>query len=158
MTRNLLTVGLHGAGMRSEPRHVAHVAHVAPGSCITGGHWRGTRARALLPAGARAPAEGGEEVAVDAAEPGGVALQVEAVHLHHVHLVAVAGVGEGDLAPEVGDQPQRLEVAVELRHGGHGHARQLLHHVAHRHVVRQPHLVRHRRELAARRHAAHSLR
>ena len=36
MTRNLLTVGLHGAGMRSEPRHVAHVAHVAPGSCITG--------------------------------------------------------------------------------------------------------------------------
>ena len=86
--------------------------------------------------------EVGEEVAVDAPEPGGVLGLGEALHVHHVHLVTVAGVGEANLVLEVLDESQRLQVRVELLHGGHGDLGQVLHHVAHRDVVGEPHLVR----------------
>ena len=101
--------------------------------------------------------EVGEQVAVDAPEPGGVFSLGEALHLHHVHLVAVAGVGEADLLLEVLDKSQRLQVRVELLDGGHGYFGEVLHHVAHRDVVGEPHLVRDGGELAPGRGQPHPL-
>ena len=97
-------------------------------------------------------------MAVDTPEPGGVLLFREPLHLHHVHLAAVAGVGERNLFFEIRHESQGLQVAVELRHFGHGHPGQQLHHVAHGDVVGEPHLVRQAGELPVRCERFHSLR
>merc|ERR1719500_1390947 len=83
----------------------------------------------------RTPPHLREQMAVDALEPGGVLLFRETFNLHHVHLAAVAGVGERNLFIEIRHESQRLQVTVELRHFGHGDA------------VGEPHLVRHAGEL-----------
>ena len=95
----------------------------------------------------RAPRDLREEVAVEALKPSGVLRLREAANLHHVHLAAVAGVGERNLFAEIRHESEGLEMAVELRHFGHGDPGQELHHVAHGDVVREPHPVRHPGEL-----------
>ena len=97
-------------------------------------------------------------MAVDTPEPGGVLLFREPLHLHHVHLAAVAGVGERNLFVEISHESQRLQVTVELRHFGHGDPGQELHHVAHGDVVGEPHLVRQTGELPVSCQGFHSVR
>ena len=59
-------------------------------------------------ASSTAPGRGGEEGAVEAEEAGGVLVEAEALHLHHVALLLlVAGVGEGDLLAQVLHQPEQ---------------------------------------------------
>ena len=99
-----------------------------------------------------------EKVAVNTPEPGGVLRVRESLHLHHVHLVAVARVGEADLLVQVLDESQRLEMRVELLDSGHGDLGEVLHDVAHGHVVREPHVVRHPGEAAPGRRPPHPLR
>ena len=101
--------------------------------------------------------EVGEEVAVDAPEPGRVLSLGEPLHLDDVHFVAVAGVREADLLLEVLDKSQRLQVGVELLDGCHRDLGEVLDHVAHRDVVGEPHLVRDRGELPPGRHVPHPL-
>ena len=91
----------------------------------------------------RTPAPSGEQMTVDALEPGGVLLFIKALHLDDIHLIAVAGVGKGDLVLQVAHEAERLQVAVELPDPGHGHLAQVLNHVAHGHIVGQPHLISH---------------
>ena len=94
---------------------------------------------------------------VNALEPCGVLLLIKALHLNGIHLVAVAGVGEGDLVLQVAHKAERLQVAVELLDPGHGDLAEVFHHIAHGHIVRQPHLVCHRAEPSLGSHAPHLL-
>ena len=106
----------------------------------------------------RAPRDLTEEVAVETLKPSGVLRLREAANLHHVHLAAVAGVGEGNLFVQIRNKSQRLQVAVELLDFRHGDSGQQLHHVSHSNVVRKSHLVGHVGELSISCMRSHPLR
>ena len=98
-----------------------------------------------------------KQATMDRLEPGRVLgkAKLREPGLHEVAVgVVVAGtcrlrVRERDLVGEVGDQVQRLQMAVELVQPGQLHVREDGDDVAHGHVVREPEFLRHGDELAA---------